>query len=123
MISVHSNSFVFVLARKVPGGWILNGNKRWIGNATFADVVVIWARDLRSNEIVGFLVEKGSAGFSTKKIENKMALRIVQVCPNAVAQFRRAQLRERFVFGCFDMDAFRMQMSSWSIALFLIRTF
>lgn len=58
--------------------WILNGQKKWIGNATFADVIVIWARDVDSNQVKGFLVEKDNPGFKAEKMEDKMALRIVQ---------------------------------------------
>ncbi|WP_396126349.1 acyl-CoA dehydrogenase family protein [Cellulomonas sp. NS3] len=58
--------------------WVLNGAKRWIGNATFADVVVIWARDVADNQVKGFLVRRGTPGFTTTKIERKQALRIVQ---------------------------------------------
>ena len=63
---------------QVDGGWILNGSKRWIGNATFADVVVVWARNLDTNQINAFIVRKGTQGFVTTKIENKIALRSVQ---------------------------------------------
>ncbi|WP_095533746.1 acyl-CoA dehydrogenase family protein [Mycobacterium aquaticum] len=65
-------------ARRDGDEWVLNGAKRWIGNATFADLVVIWARDVETNKILGFVVEKDTPGFSTSKIENKFALRIVQ---------------------------------------------
>lgn len=58
--------------------WILNGQKKWIGNATFSDVTIIWARDLDSNQVKGFLVRKENPGFKTEKIKDKMALRIVQ---------------------------------------------
>ncbi|HET8884813.1 MAG TPA: acyl-CoA dehydrogenase family protein [Salinimicrobium sp.] len=58
--------------------WILNGQKKWIGNATFADVIVIWARDIESNQVKGFLVRKENPGFKAEKMEDKMALRIVQ---------------------------------------------
>ena len=58
--------------------WVLNGAKRWIGNATFADVVVIWARDVADHQVKGFLVRRGTPGFTTTKIERKQALRIVQ---------------------------------------------
>lgn len=58
--------------------WVLNGQKKWIGNATFADVTIIWARDLESNQVKGFLVRKENPGFKTEKIRDKMALRIVQ---------------------------------------------
>src|SRR6201999_2490596 len=65
-------------ARRDGKEWVLNGAKRWIGNATFADLVVIWARDAASNHVLGFVVEKDTPGFSATKIERKMALRIVQ---------------------------------------------
>ena len=65
-------------ARREGDEWVLNGAKRWIGNATFADLVVVWARDVETNQVLGFVVEKGTPGFTATKIENKIALRIVQ---------------------------------------------
>eukprot|EP00892_Ulva_mutabilis_P008528 jgi/Ulvmu1/6047/UM027_0024.1 len=64
----------------VNGGdvWRLNGQKRWIGNATFADVIIVWARDTRSDSVSAFIVRKGTPGLTTRKIENKTALRCVQ---------------------------------------------
>jgi glutaryl-CoA dehydrogenase len=58
--------------------WVLNGQKKWIGNATFADYVVVWARDVADNQVKGFVVESGTAGFSPSKMRNKIALRVVQ---------------------------------------------
>jgi glutaryl-CoA dehydrogenase len=58
--------------------WILNGQKRWIGNATFADLTIIWARDVEDDQVKAFVVEKGASGFSTEKMKHKMALRVVQ---------------------------------------------
>ena len=58
--------------------WVLNGAKRWIGNATFADVVVIWAKDTADGQVKGFLVRKDTPGFTATKIERKQSLRIVQ---------------------------------------------
>ncbi|MEO8282514.1 MAG: acyl-CoA dehydrogenase family protein [Pseudarthrobacter sp.] len=58
--------------------WILNGAKRWIGNATFSDWVVIYARDIADNQVKGFLVDTTLSGFSATKIENKISLRTVQ---------------------------------------------
>jgi len=58
--------------------WVLNGQKKWIGNATFSDVTIIWARDEASNQVKGFLVRKENPGFKTEKMEDKMALRTVQ---------------------------------------------
>ena len=65
-------------ARREGDTWVLNGSKRWIGNATFADLVVVWARDSETNHVLGFVVEKGTPGFTATKIEGKIALRIVQ---------------------------------------------
>jgi len=58
--------------------WILHGQKKWIGNATFADYIIIWARDLGDGQVKGFVVEKGTPGLSTAKMKNKIALRVVQ---------------------------------------------
>lgn len=53
-------------AKKVPGGYVLNGQKRWIGNATFADYIIIWARNAEEgNKVQAFVVEKGSKGLKT----------------------------------------------------------
>jgi glutaryl-CoA dehydrogenase len=65
-------------ARREGDSWILNGQKKWIGNATFSDVTVIWARDLADNQVKGFLVEKGTPGFKPEKLKDKIALRVVQ---------------------------------------------
>jgi glutaryl-CoA dehydrogenase len=65
-------------ARQEGDFWILNGQKKWIGNATFADHVIIWARDTEDNQVKGFVVNSGAEGFATTKIRDKMALRVVQ---------------------------------------------
>src|SRR5579863_622460 len=78
-------------ARRQGDRWILNGQKKWIGNATFADVIVIWARDLDDDQVKGFLVRKDTAGMDVEKIEDKMALRIVQ---NAVITLRDCTVPE-----------------------------
>jgi glutaryl-CoA dehydrogenase len=67
-------------AEKVAGGYKLNGTKMWISNSPIADVAIVWARlfdgDARtSGEIRGFIVERGTKGFSTPKIEGKLSLR------------------------------------------------
>lgn len=58
--------------------WIINGQKKWIGNATFSDITIIWARDLDDDQVKGFIVRKGNPGFKAEKLEDKMALRTVQ---------------------------------------------
>jgi alkylation response protein AidB-like acyl-CoA dehydrogenase len=66
-------------AKREGDAWILNGEKRWIGNAPWCDVSIIWARDLADNQVKGFIVEnKTTPGFSVEKIENKIALKVVQ---------------------------------------------
>ncbi|XP_054780709.1 acyl-coenzyme A oxidase 4, peroxisomal-like isoform X3 [Prosopis cineraria] len=65
-------------ATRVEGGWILEGQKRWIGNSTFADLLVIFARNTTTNQINGYIVKKDAPGLIVTKIENKIGLRIVQ---------------------------------------------
>ncbi|RAL53737.1 hypothetical protein DM860_015465 [Cuscuta australis] len=66
------------IATKVDGGWVIEGQKRWIGNSTFADVLVIFARNTSTNQINGFIIKKGAPGLQATKIENKIGLRMVQ---------------------------------------------
>lgn len=61
-------------AKKVEGGYRLTGNKMWITNSPIADVFVVWAKD-DNNDIRGFVLEKGMAGLSAPKIENKSSLK------------------------------------------------
>ena len=63
-------------AHLVGNEYVINGAKRWIGNASFADVVVIWARDDEGN-VGGFLVEKGTPGFVPTVMTGKVAKRAV----------------------------------------------
>ena len=58
--------------------WVLRGQKNWIGNATFADLIVIWAKDTEDGQVKGFVVKQGTPGFSTQKLQDKIALRVVQ---------------------------------------------
>ena len=64
--------------KKVGDEWILNGEKYWIGNSTFADIIVIWAKDVEDRQVKGFVVEKDNPGFSVEKIQGKIALRAVE---------------------------------------------
>ncbi|PCI52146.1 MAG: acyl-CoA dehydrogenase [Moraxellaceae bacterium] len=61
-------------AKKVDGGYRLNGEKMWISNAPIADVFIIWAKD-DDNKIRGFILDKGMDGLSTQKIDGKFSLR------------------------------------------------
>ncbi len=66
-------------AKRDGDSWILNGEKKWIGNATWCDIAIVWARDVDDNQVKGFIVEnKTTPGFRVEKIENKMALKVVQ---------------------------------------------
>jgi glutaryl-CoA dehydrogenase len=58
--------------------WTLNGAKRWIGNATFSDITIIWAKDTADNQVKGFIVPTDTAGYVATKIEGKISLRTVQ---------------------------------------------
>jgi glutaryl-CoA dehydrogenase len=64
-------------ARRDGDTWILNGLKKWIGNGTIADVTVVWARDVADGEVKGFLVERGTPGHATRRIDGKGSLRAV----------------------------------------------
>jgi glutaryl-CoA dehydrogenase len=61
-------------ARKSGDGYVLNGRKKWIGNASFADLVIVWARN-EDGDVGGYVVEKGAPGFDAQVITGKTALR------------------------------------------------
>jgi glutaryl-CoA dehydrogenase len=65
-------------ARRDGDSWILNGEKKWIGNSTWGDLTIIWARDVADDQVKGFIVENNTPGFTVEKIVTKMALRVVQ---------------------------------------------
>ena len=60
-------------AKPTPDGWVLNGAKMWITNGSIADVAVVWAKTPEG--IRGFLVEKGTKGFTARDTEHKWSLR------------------------------------------------
>jgi len=60
-------------ARRDGSDWVLNGEKTWITNGSIADVAIIWART--EDGIRGFLVEKGTAGFSSSELHGKLSMR------------------------------------------------
>ncbi len=64
-------------ARRDGDTWTINGAKKWIGNGSIADVVVVWARDEADRQVKGFLVEKGTPGYVARKIDGKGSLRAV----------------------------------------------
>src|SRR5690242_4189012 len=57
--------------------WVLDGAKRWIGNGSIADVVVVWARSAEDGQVKGFLVEKDTPGFTATTMEGKGASRAI----------------------------------------------
>ncbi|MFC5858932.1 acyl-CoA dehydrogenase family protein [Agromyces flavus] len=65
-------------ARREGDAWVLNGAKRWIGNATFSDITIIWAKDEGDGQVKGFIVPTSTPGYAATKIEGKISLRIVQ---------------------------------------------
>jgi glutaryl-CoA dehydrogenase len=62
-------------AKRVRDGWLLNGSKAWITNGSMARIAVVWAKTDDSDEIRGFIVEKGTKGFSTRETHHKLSLR------------------------------------------------
>lgn len=63
-------------AKKVDGGYSLSGQKMWITNSPIADIAVVWAKsEAHGNKIRGFIVDRGTEGFSTPKIHGKLSLR------------------------------------------------
>ena len=71
--------------------WLLNGAKRWIGNGTFCDYMLVWARDEADGAVRGFIVDASLPGVSRSRIENKIALRTVQ---NADIVFKDVRIAE-----------------------------
>jgi glutaryl-CoA dehydrogenase len=61
--------------RRDGDGWILNGEKKWIGNATFADIVIIWARDLADDAVKGFIVRTTCDGYGARLMTGKISQR------------------------------------------------
>jgi len=78
LVGSATSGGMMTTCRREGDSWILNGQKKWIGNATFADINVIWAREESSNQVKGFVVGKENPGFSVETLKTKMALRVVQ---------------------------------------------
>src|SRR5258706_8781858 len=64
-------------ARRDGDTWVINGEKRWIGNGTIADVIVVWARDTADGKVKGFLLERETPGFTARRMDGKGSLRAV----------------------------------------------
>jgi glutaryl-CoA dehydrogenase len=65
-------------ATRTGDTWVLNGAKRWIGNGTFSDITIVWAKDSADGAVKGFIVPTDTAGYAATKIEGKISLRSVQ---------------------------------------------
>ncbi len=78
-------------ATKVANGWVIDGQKRWIGAGTFADFALVWARDTEDHKIKGFLVRMDLPGVNAKKITNKVGLRVMQ---NADLTFDHVEIND-----------------------------
>jgi glutaryl-CoA dehydrogenase len=78
LVGSGTSGGLLTTARRDGDSWVLNGQKKWIGNATWGDLTIIWARDVADGQVKGFIVENKTPGFTADKIQNKMALRVVQ---------------------------------------------
>lgn len=75
-------------ARREGDRWVLNGEKRWIGNATWGDIVIVWARDEADHQIKGFIVPTDIPGYTATKIEGKYSQRTVQNADIVLSELR-----------------------------------
>ncbi|MDQ3557532.1 MAG: acyl-CoA dehydrogenase family protein, partial [Gemmatimonadota bacterium] len=78
--------------RREGGEWVLDGRKRWIGNSTFGQIVVVWARDEADDQVKGFIVRTDSPGYSVARMEGKIAQRALQ---NGEITLRGVRVAER----------------------------
>lgn len=79
--------------------WVLNGAKRWIGNGTFCDYMLVWAKDEADGAVRGFIVDATLPGVTRSRIENKIALRTVQ---NADIVFQDVRVAEADRFAAIN---------------------
>ena len=116
-------------AKREGDTWVLNGQKRWIGNSPWCDVSIIWARDVADNQVKAFILEnKTTPGFKVERIKNKTALKTVQNghitmencrvpeanCLQGDSSFRdtaRVLKMTRYLAGC---DVGRWFMLAWT---------
>ena len=75
-------------ARRDGDEWVINGEKKWIGNGTLADVAVVWARDVADSQVKGFLVETSTPGYEATRIDGKGSLRAVWQAEIALTDLR-----------------------------------
>src|SRR5258706_11591367 len=77
LVGSGTSGGLLTTARRDGDNWVLNGQKKCIGNATWGDVTIILARDVADGQGKGLIVENKKPGFTAYKIQNKMALRVV----------------------------------------------
>ena len=82
-------------ARRDGDEWVVNGRKRWIGNGTFCDHMLLWANDADTGEVRGFVLDTSLPGFTATRIEDKIALRTVQNADIVLRDVRISEL-DRF---------------------------
>ncbi len=79
LVGSGASGGLLTTAKREGDTWTISGQKRWIGNSPWCDVSIIWARDVADNQVKGFIVEnKTTPGFKVEKIQNKIALKVVQ---------------------------------------------
>ncbi|WP_396213714.1 acyl-CoA dehydrogenase family protein [Gemmatimonas sp.] len=78
--------------RREGGTWVLNGQKKWIGNSTWCDIVIIWARDETDQSVKGFIVRTTLDGYSAEIMGGKIAQRTVH---NGLITLRNVRVAER----------------------------
>lgn len=78
--------------RRDGDSWILNGQKKWIGNSTWCDIVVVWARDEADQSVKGFIVRTSLDGYSAELMQGKIAQRTVH---NGLITLKNVRVAER----------------------------
>src|ERR1700754_239525 len=79
LVGSGASGGLMTTAKREGDTWVISGQKKWIGNSTWCDVSIIWARDVADNQVKAFIVEnKTTPGFKVEKIQNKIALKVVQ---------------------------------------------
>lgn len=75
----HGSDSVSLETRATPvdGGWVLNGEKKWIGNGSMGGITVVWARSDEDGQVRGFVVPQESDGYTGTTIRGKLALRAI----------------------------------------------
>src|ERR1700761_3885752 len=117
LVGSGTSAGMLTTAEREGDTWIINGEKKWIGNAPWCDISIIWARDVADNQVKAFIVEnKTTPGFTVEKIQNKIALKVVQN-----GQITMENCRESEENRLQEEDAFRdtakvLKMTRYAVA-------